>query len=76
MAIVLDVQTNSFPPERVKAMGAAFDAACSFMAIGSNEAMRREVIGRLIITLARAGGDADAIYLRDRAVKLLSNIKG
>ena len=75
MAITLDVQSKSFPPKTVRAMGEAFDAACSFMALGSNEPMRRQVIARLILTLARADGEADALALRDRAVKLLSDIR-
>jgi hypothetical protein len=54
-------------------MGEAFEAACAFMAIDVNEPKRREVVARLIITLARADHEADASVLRDRAIKLLNS---
>ena len=66
---------HCFRPDAVKAMGEAFEAACAFMAIDVNEPKRREVVARLIITLARADNEADASVLRDRAIKLLSGIE-
>jgi hypothetical protein len=62
-----------FAPNTVKAMGEAFEAACAFVNMEANEPKRREVIARLIITLARADNKADASALRDRAIKLLSD---
>ena len=64
---------HCFRPDAVKAMGEAFEAACAFMAIDVNEPKRREVVARLIITLARADHEADASVLRDRAIKLLNS---
>jgi hypothetical protein len=55
-------------------MGEAFEAACTFMAIDINEPKRREMVARLIITLARADNEADASALRNSAIKLLSGI--
>lgn len=64
-----------FRPDTVKAMGEAFEAVCVFMAIDPSEPKRREMVARLIITLARADNQAGALALRDRAVKLLSGIE-
>jgi hypothetical protein len=73
MPVRADLDPNHyFPPHTVKAMGEAFEAVCQFMAIGVNELRRREVVARLIVTLARADDQADAAAMRDRAIKLLS----
>ena len=63
-----------FQPDTVKAMGEAFEAACAFLAIDANEPKRREVVARLIVTLARADHEVDGSALRDWAIKLLSGI--
>jgi hypothetical protein len=63
-----------FPPSSVKAMGEAFETVCALMAIDEDDLKRREMVARLIITLARADDQADASGLRVRAIKLLSRI--
>jgi hypothetical protein len=63
--------TNSFSPEMVAVMGEAFKEVCRSLAIGSSEETRREIVARLIITLADADAQADALTICDRAVRIL-----
>jgi len=65
---------NSFSPEMVAAMGEAFKGTCQLLGIGSSEEKRRETVARLILTLAGADAEADALILRNSAVRILDGV--
>jgi hypothetical protein len=55
-------------------MGDAFDGTFEFLKIGLTEEARRQSVAQLIVTLATADHEADALMLRDSAVKILGGI--
>ena len=61
--IIPFLRHEAFEPEVTKAMGSAFERACSNLGTGSQPDVLRELIASRIIELARNGcRSADALY--------------
>jgi len=59
---------QAFGPEVTQAMGAAFDAVCRALAIGSTGVVHPRIVARKIIELAQTG-ERDPERMRDLALE-------